>query len=65
MPENPCSDSSPVDIAKQKEVRGDISKEVQVVDLKWHKREVNFVVAFVLVVYSGLSKEKKVAILIF
>ena len=34
MPENPCSDSSPVDIAKQKEVRGDISKEVQVVDLK-------------------------------
>ena len=30
MPENPCSDSSQVDIAKQKEVRGEILKEVQV-----------------------------------
>lgn len=59
MPENPCSDSSQVDIAKQKEVRGDILKEVQVgvVDLMWHKREVNFVVTFVLVVSLQLRRK--------
>lgn len=60
MPENSCSDSSQVDIAKQKEVRGDILKEVQVgvVDLMWHKREVNFVVTFVLVVSLQLRWKK-------